>query len=147
MGTNLSKLQEKWRTEEPGMLQSMGSQRVGQDLTTEQQQLMTYMKVLVAQSCLTLHDPMDCSPSGSSANEILQARILEWVAISFSRGSSWLRDRTQISHLAGRFITIWATKEAQYTDLHIEHLSKAVLSNRNTMWTTWVNLKFSSSHI
>ena len=41
MGTNLSKLQEKWRTEEPGMLQSMGSQRVGQDLTTEQQQLMT----------------------------------------------------------------------------------------------------------
>ena len=46
------------------------------------------MKVLVTQSCLTLHDPMDCSPSGSSANEILQARILEWVAISFSRGSS-----------------------------------------------------------
>ena len=74
------------------MLQSMGSQRVGQDLTTEQQQLMTYMKVLVAQSCLTLHDPMDCSPSGSSAHEILQARILEWVAMPSSRGPSQPRD-------------------------------------------------------
>ena len=46
----------------------------------------------VAQSCLTLGDPMDCSLPGSSVNGILQARILEWVAISFSRGSSWPRD-------------------------------------------------------
>ena len=44
--------------------------------------------VLVAQSCPTLCDPMDCSPPGSSVHGILQARILEWVAISFSRGSS-----------------------------------------------------------
>ena len=44
--------------------------------------------VLAAQSCLTLRDPMDCSPPGSSVHGILQARILEWVAISFSRGSS-----------------------------------------------------------
>ena len=43
---------------------------------------------LVAKLCLTLCDPMDCSPSGSSVHGILQARILEWVAISFSRGSS-----------------------------------------------------------
>ena len=64
-----------------------GLQRVGQDLATERQ-LMTYMKVLVAQSCPTFHDPMNCSPSGSPANGILQARILEWIAISFSRGSS-----------------------------------------------------------
>ena len=48
----------------------------------------------VAQSCPTLCDPTDCSPPGSSVHGILQARILEWVAISFSRGSSWLRDRT-----------------------------------------------------
>ena len=48
--------------------------------------------VLVAQSCLTLCDPMDCSPPGSSVHEIFQARILEWVAISFSRGSSQPRD-------------------------------------------------------
>ena len=46
------------------------------------------VKVLVAQSCPTLCDPMDCSPSSSSVHGILQARILEWVAISFSRGSS-----------------------------------------------------------
>ena len=49
------------------------------------------------QSCLTLCDPVDCSPPGSSIHGILQARILEWVAISFSRGSSRPRDRTQVS--------------------------------------------------
>ena len=48
--------------------------------------------VLVAQSCLTLCNPMDCSPPGSSVHGIPEAKILEWVAISFSRGSSWSRD-------------------------------------------------------
>ena len=51
----------------------------------------------VAQSCPILWDPVDCSPPGFSAHEILQARILEWVAISFSRGSSQPRDQTQVS--------------------------------------------------
>ena len=51
---------------------------------------------LVAQSCLALCDPLDCSPPGSSVCGILQARILEWVAISYSRGSSWPRERTQV---------------------------------------------------
>ena len=60
------------------------------------------------QSCLTLCDPRDCSLPGSSVHGILQARILEWVAISFSRGSSWTSDRTQVSFIAGRFFTIWA---------------------------------------
>ena len=50
------------------------------------------MCMIVAQSCLTLCNPMDCSPPGSSVHGILQARILEWAAISFSRGSSWPRD-------------------------------------------------------
>ena len=59
----------------------------------------------VAQSCPTLCDPGDCSPPGSSVHGILQARILEWVAISFSRGSSGPRDRTPVSHIAGRFFT------------------------------------------
>ena len=68
--------------------------------------------VLVAQSCLTLCKPMDCSPPGSSIYGILQARILEWVAIPFSRGSSWTRDQTWVSCTAGRFFTIWATREA-----------------------------------
>ena len=53
-----------------------------------------YYCVLVAESCPTLCDPMDCGPSGSSVHGILQARILEWVAIPFSRGSSKPRDRT-----------------------------------------------------
>ena len=56
----------------------------------------------VAQLCLTLCDPVDCSPQGSSVHGILQARILEWVAISFSRRSSQPRDQTQVSHIAGR---------------------------------------------
>ena len=53
--------------------------------------------VLVTQSCWTLCDPMDCSPPGSSVCGILQARILEWVAIPFSKGSSWPRDWTRVS--------------------------------------------------
>ena len=52
---------------------------------------------------------MDYSPPGSSVRVILQARILEWVAISFTRGSSQLRDRTQVFYIAGRFFTHWAT--------------------------------------
>ena len=63
------------------------------------------VKVLVTQWCLTLCDSMDCSPPGSSIHWILQARILEWVAISFSRGSSRPRDQTCISCFAGRFFT------------------------------------------
>ena len=70
------------------------------------------VSTLVAQSCLTLCDPMDCSPPGSCVNGILQVRILEWVAILFSRGSSQLRDWTQVSYIADRFFTIWATREA-----------------------------------
>ena len=68
----------------------------------------------VAQLCLTLCDPMDCSLPGSSVHGIFQARILEWVAISFSRGSSWPRDRTQVSCIVGRRFTIWATREASW---------------------------------
>ena len=58
------------------------------------------VKVLVIQSCLTLCDPTDCSPPGSSVHGILKARILEWVAIPSSRGSSQPRDRTQVSCIA-----------------------------------------------
>ena len=60
----------------------------------------------IAYSCLTLGDPMDCSLPGSSIHGSLQARVLEWVAISFSRGSSRPRDRTWVSHIAGRRFTI-----------------------------------------
>ena len=57
--------------------------------------------MLAAQSCPTLYNPMDCSPPGSSVHEIFQARILEWVAVSFSRGSSQPKDQTWVSCTAG----------------------------------------------
>ena len=58
-------------------------------------------------------DPIDCSPPGSSVHGTLQARILEWIAIPFSRGSSWPRDQTWVSCIADGFFTIWATRGAQ----------------------------------
>ena len=67
-----------------------------------------YSESEVAQSCPTRCDPVDCSPPGSSVHGILQARILEWVAISFSRGSSRPRHPTQVSSIScieGRFFT------------------------------------------
>ena len=79
---------------------------------TNQNNSIIIMKVLVIQSCLTLCDPMNCSPPGSSVHGILQVRILERVAIPFSRGSSQPRDGTQVSRIAGIFFTIWATREA-----------------------------------
>ena len=66
----------------------------------------------VAQLCPTLCNPVDCSPPDFSVHGILQARILEWVAVSFSRGSSQPRDRTQVSCIAGRRFNLWATREA-----------------------------------
>ena len=76
------------------------------------------------QSCLTLRDPMDCSPPGSSVHGIFQARVLEWGAIAFSgrilewaailysRWSSWPRDGNRVSCIAGGCFTVWATREA-----------------------------------
>ena len=64
------------------------------------------------QLCLTLCDLMDYSLPGASVHGILQARILEWVAVPSSRGSSWPRDGTWVSCIVGRLFTIWATREA-----------------------------------
>ena len=69
-----------------------------------------FLLSLVAQLCPTLRDPTDCSPSGSSVHGILQAGILEWVAIPFYRGSFQPRDRAQVSCMASRFFTIWTTR-------------------------------------
>ena len=65
----------------------------------------------VAQSCPTLCDPISCSLPGSSVHGLFQARILEWVAISFSRRSSQPRDWNQVSCIVGRHFTIWAIRE------------------------------------
>ena len=64
------------------------------------------LKVKVVQSCLTPCNPLYCSPPGSSIHEVFQARIVEWVAISYFRGSSAPRDQTHVSGIAGRFFTI-----------------------------------------
>ena len=65
----------------------------------------------VTQSCPTLCDPMDCSLPGFSVHGIFQAIVLEWIAISFSKGSSQPRDRTRVSHIIDRRFTVWTTKE------------------------------------
>ena len=78
------------------------------------------VKVLVAQSCLTLCDPMDCSSPGSSVCEILQARMQTWVAILFSRRSSRCTDWTGVSCIAGRFFTIWAAREVPFNTCYCQ---------------------------
>ena len=88
----------------------------------------SYMPCLVAQSCLTLCSPVDCSLPGSSIHGISQARILEWVAMPSSRGSSRPRDQTQVSCIAGRFFTDWATREA----LTCSHRERILFKGRIT---------------
>ena len=68
--------------------------------------------MFVAQSCLTLCNPMDSSPPGSSSHGILQAKILEWIVIPFCRGSSQSWDQTQVFCISGRLFSIRATREA-----------------------------------
>ena len=82
------------------------------------------MKVI--QLCLTLCDPMHSSPQGSSVLGILQARILEWVAIPFSKGSSRPRDRTCVSHIAGRFFTVMTGK--------VHKCEECLLGERKLTW-------------
>ena len=79
--------------------------------------------VLVTQSCLTL-----CNPMGYTVHGIPQARILEWVAIPFSKGSSQPRDWTQVSHIAGSFFTSWATREAQCIWLAMFNVSITIIT-------------------
>ena len=88
---------------------------------------------LVAQSCLSLCDPMDCSLPGCCVHGNFQAGMLEWVAVPFSRGSSWPRDGTWVCCIAGRFLTIWATREAEYCvkSQWNEHLRNEL------MWARW----------
>ena len=93
----------------------------------------------VTQLCPTLCDPVDCSPPGSSIYGILQARILEWVAISFSRGSSQPRDQTQVSRIAGRRFNLWATRISPLilwyiTLIDLQMLNHPCTSGINPTW-------------
>ena len=103
------------RTEEPGRLQSMRSQGVRHDSVTE-------------------HACMDCSPLDSLVHGISQARILEWVAIAYSTGSSWPRDWTQVSCIGRQVLYHWATREVQPLLLDVTIWSKVkILPPRDTI--------------
>ena len=86
----------------------------------------------VIHSGLTLCDPVDCSLPCSSIYGIFQARILEWVATSFSRGSSQPRDWTRVSRIVGRRFTVWATREA---------LPMNIQDWFPLGWTGWISLQ------
>ena len=104
-----------WWTGRPGVLWFMGSQRVGHDWATE-------LNWTAAQSliCAWLCDPMDCSPLGSSVHRILQVRILEWISISYSRGSSWPRDQMHIS---------WVSCSCRRILYQLHHLGSPLCAN------------------
>ena len=99
------------------------------------------VKVKVALSCLSLCIPMACSPPGSSVHGILQARILDWVAIPFSRGSSQPKDQTWVSCIAGRFFTVWAAREAPcdltnvYRAVHRHWMAADLVTEGGAPWT------------
>ena len=99
----------------------------------------------VAQSSPTLCHPMDYSLPGSSIHGIFQARILEWVSISFSRRSSWPRDWIQVSHIVGRHFTMWATREV-YCPGKLRHQTCLnLLFEKNVgKETTYITLQFVS---
>ena len=88
----------------------------------------------VAQSCPTLCNTMDCSLPGSSVHGIFQAIVLQWIDISFSKGSSQPRDRTQVSHIVDRRFTVWATSKVP------QYKIKSFLKTHNK--NTWVQLLF-----
>ena len=96
-----------------------------------------------AQSCPALYDPVDCSPPGSSVHRILQARILEWVAISYSRGCSWPRDQTRVS---------WVSCFGQRVLLPLHHLgspSHALFWSSGpgtSTFTAWGNMAPQDKH-
>ena len=99
--------------------------------------------VLVAQSCLTLCNPMDCSLPGSSVlHGPYHARILEWVAISFSRGSSQPRDQTFVSCIARGFFTISATRKLAH--MIIEAEKSQDLQSQETQQSQWCKFQSKS---
>ena len=84
----------------------------------------------VAQSCPTLCDPMDYSLPGFSIHRIFQARVLEWVAISFTRGSTWHKDQIWVSRIAGRGVTLRATMSSHmHSQFSSVQFSRSVASD------------------
>ena len=129
MDLSLSKLQELVMDREA----CCGSWGHKESDTTAQLNWTEHMWKYESESCSVLSDcnPMDSSLPGSSVRGILQARMLEWFATPFSRGSSSSRDWTHVSHIAGRFFTIWATREAQEPCNMTQSLERVKLYGRN----------------
>ena len=92
--------------------------------------------VLVTQSWPTLGDPLDCRPPGSSVQGILQERILERIAISFSRGSSWPKDWTPVCCNAGSLFTDWGTRGYRKGDI----IFWLAADSMGLCWIVWANL-------
>ena len=96
---------------------------------------------------------MDYSPLGFSVHGIFQARILEWVVIPFSRVSSWLRYRTWLFHILGRFFTIWVTREALLSTSRWKNdwtsstwiFENNLCDSQTTAWTLWLLYRHTSS--
>ena len=105
--------------------------------------LLHSMRVKSLQLYPTLCSPMGCSPPGPSVHGILQARRLKWVSMPSSRGSSWLWDGTRVSCIAGRFFTVWATREAQTLSL----IPSNDLPRTKMYWNTqsWFSYNFQTS--
>ena len=103
----------------------------------------------VTQSCLTLCDPMDGNLSGSVVHGIFQARILEWAAISFSRGSSQPRDRTWVFCIADSRFTVWATREAQIRkqQIKLELLGSKAMTNLDSILKSRENIWLTKAHL
>ena len=122
-----------WRTERPGVLHSTESQRVGFHLGTDKWK----WKVKVAQSCLNFCCCMDYTVQG-----ILQARILDWTAFPFSRVSSQLRDRTQVSCIASRFLPAEPQGKPKITEVGSLSLLQQIFltqeSNRGLLHCRWI---------
>ena len=116
-----------------------GLEKVSFHSNPKEGQCQRMFKVKVTQSHPTL-----CNPVDYTVHEILQARILEWVAFLFSRGSSQPRNRIQVSGIAGRFFTSWATREAlecsnYHTIAHISHARKVMLKILQARLQQYVN--------
>ena len=94
--------------------------------------------------------PMDCSLPGFSVHGISQARILEWVAICFSWGSSQTRDQTWISHIARRFFTIWVTMGSPWDDTYAKtHLTQIfnILAALKRQWKDGLKMEHTHSRL
>ena len=115
--------------------------------------LSSWRKVKVAQLCPTLCDPMDYTGHPLCPHRLYSpwnfpGRILKWVVVPFSRGSSQPKDQTQVSHTAGRFFTSWTTREAQYQiSMHYfsfetaKHFISVAIGGQEELWSIWIWLK------